>query len=140
MRWLSASDERYWLLGAVSWRQGPTTPPRLYHEAIVVALMPTSKMRRLLLPCIQLDKVHGIHTTVWTNLPTSWEFAFSCHSKGVYTCGLGALWRSTKPVFFLCMVYRGLFLFGPIQILVHGKLKVWIRRVWTLEMSVIGLR
>ncbi|QIX01485.1 hypothetical protein AMS68_007002 [Peltaster fructicola] len=23
---------------------------------------------------------------------------------------------------------------------VHGKLKVWIRRVWTLEMSVIGLR
>lgn len=23
---------------------------------------------------------------------------------------------------------------------VEGKLKVWIRRVWTLEMSVIGLR
>jgi G patch domain-containing protein 1 len=23
---------------------------------------------------------------------------------------------------------------------VDGKLKVWIRRVWTLEMSVIGLR
>jgi len=23
---------------------------------------------------------------------------------------------------------------------VEGKLKVWLRRVWTLEMSVIGLR
>lgn len=23
---------------------------------------------------------------------------------------------------------------------VEGRLKVWIRRVWTLEMSVIGLR